>query len=70
MPLGERGIHPIFFGEPVYDPEIHGVGAAIGVRKEDAELRDKLSAAILAIRGKGVYGEISERYFGMDIYGS
>lgn len=64
-----QGADYAFFGEPVYDPAIHGTGASIGVRKEDAELRDKLSAAILGIREKGAYGEISDRYFGMDIYG-
>jgi len=65
-----QGADYAFFGEPVYDPEIHGTGASIGVRKEDVELRDKLSAAILDIREKGVYQDISNRYFGIDIYGS
>lgn len=57
-------------GEQFFDPEIHGEGAAVGVRKDSAEFRDKLSAAILAIRESGQYDEIQKKYFEIDIYGS
>ncbi|MBP7241625.1 transporter substrate-binding domain-containing protein [Amaricoccus sp.] len=57
-------------GEQFFDPEIHGEGAAVGVRKGDTELRDKLSAAILALRESGKYDEIQKKYFKIDIYGS
>jgi arginine/ornithine transport system substrate-binding protein len=58
-----------FLGDAHYDPEIHGVGAGIGVRKEDAELREEINAAIAAIRENGTYDEISGKYFDFDVYG-
>lgn len=59
----------VFFGTEHFDPVIQGEGAAIGVRKGDGALRDRLSQAIADIRADGTYGEISGRYFGTDIYG-
>jgi ABC-type amino acid transport substrate-binding protein len=58
-----------FFGAERFDAEIQGRGAAIGVRKQDAALRDRLSAAIAAIRADGRYQAIAGRYFDVDIYG-
>ena len=58
-----------FFGEEHADPKYHGEGAGIGVRKEDAELRDRLTAAIDAIRANGRYDEIASKYFDYNIYG-
>ena len=47
-----------------YFPEI-----AIAVRKDEAELRDRISAAIKAIRANGKYKAINDKYFDFDIYG-
>jgi ABC-type amino acid transport substrate-binding protein len=57
----------VFVGPPMFDPAIQGSGAAIGVRKEDAALRDRLNAGLEAIRANGAYREISIRHFDADI---
>ncbi len=51
------------------DPEIHGPGAGIAVRKGETELADKFSAAIKALRENGKYKEINDKYFDFDAYG-
>jgi len=50
------------------DEEILGKGVGFGLRKDDP-LKEKLNAAIAAIRANGTYDEISKRYFDFDIYG-
>ena len=50
-------------------PAIHGLGAGIGIRKEDADLRDILNKAIAAIRASGTYKQINDKYFTFDAYG-
>lgn len=55
-------------GDPVFDPECMGV-IAYGVRKGDDALRARLNRAIAAIRVKGVFQDLSQSYFGFDIYG-
>ncbi len=51
------------------DIKINGQGAGIAIRKGDTELKDKLNAAIKAIRANGKYKEINEKYFKFDVYG-
>ncbi len=58
-----------FLGGDHLDVECYGEGVGIAVRKGEEELRDELSAAILAIREDGTYAEINDKYFEFDIYG-
>lgn len=51
------------------DPEIHGPGAGIAVRKGETALVEKFNAAIKAIRANGKYKEINDKYFTFDVYG-
>lgn len=51
------------------DLEVLGPGVGAGLRKDDTELKDKINAAIKAIRGNGKYAEITKKYFDFDIYG-
>lgn len=50
------------------DLVINGPGAGVAVRKGEEELRDKLSAAIKAIRANGKYKAINDKYFTFDVY--
>ena len=60
----------VFVGAVKIVPEIHGIGAGFGVRKEDTDLRDLLNKGIAAIRANGKYKEINDKYFDFDAYGS
>ncbi|UDF30954.1 UNVERIFIED_ORG: transporter substrate-binding domain-containing protein [Roseateles sp. XES5] len=51
------------------DPEILGLGVGVGLRKGETELKDKINAAIKAIRSNGTYDTFSKKYFDFDIYG-
>lgn len=54
-------------GEPVYDSEILGLGAGIGVRKGDEELKAKFDAALAAIIESGEYQTINDAYVPVSI---
>ena len=59
------------FRGPVYDdPAFFGPGAGIAMRKGDTVLRDKINAALAAIRADGSYKKLSARYFDFDVYGA
>ena len=51
------------------DLEILGPGVGAGLRKEDTAIKDRINAAIKAIRDNGKYDEITKKYFSFDIYG-
>jgi arginine/ornithine transport system substrate-binding protein len=57
-------------GQPYSDEKWFGLGAGIAVRKSDTDLRDKLNAAIDAIRADGTWDKIAAKYFDFDVYGS
>lgn len=57
-----------FAGRRITDPAFVGEGMAIALRKEDVALRDKMNAALLAIRADGTYQAINKRYFSTDIF--
>lgn len=52
------------------DVEVMGPGIGVGLRKEDTALKEKINAAIKALRANGTYDEITKKYFDFDIYGS
>lgn len=57
------------FGPDLTDEKYFGTGAAIAIRKGDAELQKQFNAAIQAILSSGKYKEINDQYFDFDIYG-
>lgn len=58
-----------FSGPEVNDEKYFGVGAGIGIRKEDAELKAKMNQAIADMLKDGTYETIAKKYFDFDIYG-
>nr|WP_294863245.1 ABC transporter substrate-binding protein [uncultured Pseudogulbenkiania sp.] len=63
-----RGRDYAFVGPVLHDTKTLGVGAAIGLRKEDQELRQRINQAITAIRQDGTYQKIQRKYFTFDVY--
>lgn len=51
------------------DPSTLGEGYGVGLRKDDAELKAKINAAIAEVRKNGTYDSITRKYFDFDIYG-
>lgn len=51
------------------DPVINGIGAGIGLRKGQDELKAQFNAAIDAIRANGKYKAINDKYFAFDVFG-
>ncbi|QFI65045.1 Nucleoside ABC transporter, permease protein 1 [Sinorhizobium alkalisoli] len=56
-------------GDVAQDVEVLGPGVGVGLRKGETELKDKINAAIKAIREDGTYEAFSKEYFDFDIYG-
>ncbi|CAM3904296.1 ABC transporter substrate-binding protein [Rahnella bruchi] len=53
-----------FVGDAVRDDKILGSGIAFGLRKGDAQLKEKLDAAIVKVQKEGIVKELSKKYFG------
>jgi lysine-arginine-ornithine-binding protein len=63
-----EGANYVKFGPPLngtVDP-IFGEGVGIGLRKEDAELKAKLDAALCGLYEKGITQDLSTKWFGDD----
>jgi lysine/arginine/ornithine transport system substrate-binding protein len=59
-----------FAGPVVVDNKYLGEGAGIGLRKNDAALKDALNQALAEIHKDGTYDKIEKKYFDFDIYGN
>lgn len=59
-----------FAGSTIKDDKIFGVGAGIGVRKEDGDLKKALNDALAGIQKDGTYKKIMKKYFDYDISGN
>jgi arginine/ornithine transport system substrate-binding protein len=58
-----------FVGPDYSEPEYHGEGAGIAIRKGEDDLRAAFNEAIDKIRSDGTYQAIAEKYFEFDVYG-
>lgn len=54
-------------GQPV---RIGASGVGIAMRKSDTDLRDRVNAALKAIRANGTYDRLQKQYFDFDVSGS
>lgn len=66
----EAGTDYEFVGPDYNDPDFHGDGAGIAVRKGENKLLEGLNAAIKQIRSDGTYEKINDKYFDFDVYGT
>ncbi|MCG5071935.1 ABC transporter substrate-binding protein [Paraburkholderia tagetis] len=53
-----------FVGAPVRDDTILGNGVALGLRKGDTALRERLNAAIAKLEADGTVASLARKYFG------
>ncbi|WP_322062953.1 ABC transporter substrate-binding protein [Paraburkholderia sp. J63] len=63
-----RGKGFAWAGPAVEDPATIGDGTAIGLRKQDTDLKAQFNAAIAAIHKDGTFDRIAKQYFDFDIY--
>lgn len=58
-----------FAGPIIVDTKVLGSGTAIGIRKEDQDLKRNINKAIAGMLADGTYQKIASKYFDFDIYG-
>jgi histidine transport system substrate-binding protein len=63
-----RGRDFDFAGPPLNDVKTLGSGTAIGLRKEDDELRQLINKAIADIHEDGTYQRLEKKYFSFSLY--
>lgn len=56
--------------DDLYDVQCYGIGNGIALRKGEEDLKQALNEAIQKTRDDGSYVELSNTYFGRDIYGN
>ena len=66
----EDGAFAEAVGPDFDDTKYLGEGIGIGIRKGDDKLKERLNAAIKAIRENGTYQKINAKYFAFDVYGA
>lgn len=57
-------------GPGIEDEKTLGHGTAIGLRKEDTDLKTAIDSAIAGMLKDGTYKKLEEKYFDFDVYGS
>ncbi|RQR66891.1 ABC transporter substrate-binding protein [Burkholderia sp. Bp9126] len=60
----------MFAGDAIDDPKYFGQGDGLGLRKQDADLREAFNRALATILANGTYARINRKYFDFDIYGA
>ncbi|AXF12613.1 ABC transporter substrate-binding protein (plasmid) [Paraburkholderia graminis] len=64
-----RGKDFAFAGPVLRDTRVLGDGAtAVGLRKDDVELRDKINRALHDMHADGTFQRIEKKYFDFDVY--
>lgn len=64
-----QGADFAFTGDQVNDAKYFGVGAGIGVRKDNPELKEVLNLTLAEMRKDGTYDKLAKKYFKFNIYG-
>ncbi|ABN81391.2 MULTISPECIES: ABC transporter substrate-binding protein [Burkholderia] len=63
-----RGKGFAWAGPAVKDPRTLGDGTAMGLRKEDADLKEAINRALASMHKDGTYDRLSRKYFPYSVY--